>query len=134
MFLKKANGYVVPVELFIKFHYSIDHQYIFLAIVKPFYEMTPFSNQLKYNINQLVFIITDNEDGRIFEYSESCREILKLSKRYVSDGIVKTIGDFIPDFRFDKFKQSRQQRYIENEIYEDIVKINISALSDISDI
>jgi hypothetical protein len=25
MFIKKANGYVIPVELYIKFHYSIDY-------------------------------------------------------------------------------------------------------------
>lgn len=42
MFIKKSNGYVIPVELYIKFHYSIDYQYTFLAIIKPFFEMTPF--------------------------------------------------------------------------------------------
>jgi hypothetical protein len=61
MFVKKANGYVIPVELYIKFHYSIDYQYTFLAIVKPFFEMTPFTNGVKYNINQLIFLIVENE-------------------------------------------------------------------------
>ena len=51
MFIKKANGYVIPVELYIKFHYSIDYQYTFLAVIKPFYEMAPFSDGVKYNIN-----------------------------------------------------------------------------------
>lgn len=51
MFIKKNNGYVIPVELYIKFHYSIDYQYTFLAILKPFYEMAPFANGVKYNIN-----------------------------------------------------------------------------------
>jgi hypothetical protein len=51
MFIKKANGYIIPVELYIKFHYSIDHQYVYLAIIKPFYEMSPFSNGVKYNTN-----------------------------------------------------------------------------------
>jgi PAS domain S-box-containing protein len=62
MFIKKANGYVIPVELYIKFHYSIEYQYTFLAIIKPFYEMAPFTNGVKYNINQLLFLIVDNED------------------------------------------------------------------------
>jgi hypothetical protein len=39
VFVKKANGYVIPVELFIKFHYSIDYKYTFLAVIKPLYEM-----------------------------------------------------------------------------------------------
>ena len=73
MFIKKANGYVIPVELYIKFHYSIDYQYTFLAIMKPFYEICPFQNGVKYNINQLIFLLVDDEeDGRITEYSESC--------------------------------------------------------------
>jgi hypothetical protein len=51
MFIKKSNGYVVPVELYIKFHYSVEHQYTFLALFKPFSEMAPFNNAVKYNIN-----------------------------------------------------------------------------------
>lgn len=51
VFMKKINGYVIPVEIYIKFHFSIDYQYTFLAIVKPFYEMAPFANGVKYNIN-----------------------------------------------------------------------------------
>ncbi len=77
MFIKKANGYVIPVELYIKFHYSIDYQYTFLAIIKPFYEMSPFSNGLKYNIDQLLFMIVEDDDfGRITELSESCAKLL----------------------------------------------------------
>lgn len=77
MFIKKANGYVIPVELYIKFHYSIDYQYTFLALVKPFFEMAPFGNGVKYNINQLIFLIVENEeDGRISEFSESCSKML----------------------------------------------------------
>ena len=77
MFIKKANGYVIPVELYIKFHYSIDYQYTFLALVKPFFEMAPFGNGVKYNINQLLFLIVENEeDGRVSEFSESCFKML----------------------------------------------------------
>lgn len=76
MFIKKSNGYVIPVELYIKFHYSIDYQYTFLAIIRPFYEMSPFKNALKLNMDQLLFLIVDNEDGRITEYSESCIKLL----------------------------------------------------------
>ena len=65
MFMKKSNGYVIPIELYIKFHYSIEYQYIFLAIIKPFYEITPFTNGVKYNVNQLMFMICDTEEGKI---------------------------------------------------------------------
>ena len=77
MFIKKSNGYVIPVELYIKFHYSIDYEYTFLAVIKPFYEMAPFSNGVRYNINQLLFLIVDDErDGRVTEFSESFAKLL----------------------------------------------------------
>ena len=64
MFIKKSNGYVIPVELYIKFHYSIDYEYTFLAVIKPFYEMAPFSNGVRYNINQLLFLIVEMKWSR----------------------------------------------------------------------
>lgn len=111
MFVKKTNGYVIPVELYIKFHYSIDYQYTFLAIVKPFYEMAPFSNGVKYNINQLLFLIVDNEsDGRITEYSESCSKLLSIygfGAELGRNEIVKRITDIAIELDFEKFKSSR---------------------------
>lgn len=80
MFLKKSNSYVIPVELYIKFHYSIDYEYTFLAIVKPFYEISPFTNLVKYNNSQLMFFIVDSTLGEITEYSETCKKILKFKK------------------------------------------------------
>ena len=72
MFIKKRNGFVVPVELYIKFHHSIDFQYTFLAIIKPFYEMTPFANGVKHHIDQLLFLVVDNdEEGCVTDYSDS---------------------------------------------------------------
>jgi hypothetical protein len=99
MFIKKSNGYVIPVELYIKFHFSIDYQYTFLAIIKPFFEMSPFSNGVKYNLNQLIFLIVDNDnDGRITEFSESCYKLLGdygFRGELESNGVVKTIGDIL---------------------------------------
>jgi hypothetical protein len=99
MFIKKSNGYVIPVELYIKFHFSIDYQYTFLAIIKPFFEMSPFSNGVKYNLNQLIFLIVDHEnDGRITEFSESCFKLLGdygFRGELETNGVVKTIGDIL---------------------------------------
>jgi hypothetical protein len=118
MFIRKANGYVIPVELYIKFHYSIDYQYTFLAIIKPFYEMAPFGNGAKYNINQLLFLIVDNEyDGRITEFSESCRKLLSMygfGAQMEQNTIIKRITDIVLDFDFNSFQRSRNERYMTN--------------------
>jgi hypothetical protein len=107
MFLKKANGFVIAVELYIKFHYSIDYDYTFLAIVNPFYEISPFTNGIKYNTGQLMFFLVDNSQGSISEFSESCKKILKFRKIDQQDGIAKNISDFIIDFDFNQFKRTR---------------------------
>jgi len=131
MFIKKANGYVIPVELYIKFHYSIDFQYTFLAIIKPFFEMAPFGNGLKYNTEQLLFLIVDQEetDGRITEYSESCVKLLAnygFSGEFERNGITKHITDIIVDFDFEQIIKSRQDRYINNQIYENVHTLDLN--------
>lgn len=110
MFIKKANSYVIPVELYIKFHYSVEYQYIFLAILTPLYEIAPFNNGVKYNLNQVAFILTDNEDGIITEYSESCKTLLGIDETTLFDcgaGIIKRIGEFVIDLDFAKVKKTR---------------------------
>lgn len=135
MFVKKASGFVIPVELLIKFHYSIDHQYVFLAILTPMFDMAPFSSGVRLNIGQLIFVLADNEEGRIFEYSESCRTLLKLSQKFEhDDGPAKTVGDLVVDFDFAAFKRGRQQRYFDNVVYEDEHALDLGCLADISDI
>ena len=51
MFIKKANGFIFPAELSIRFHYSIEHQYTFLAVLRPLQEMIPFANGVSYPVN-----------------------------------------------------------------------------------
>lgn len=121
MFIKKANGYVIPVELYIKFHYSIDYQYTFLAIIKPFFEMTPFGNGLKYNTEQLLFFLVDQEQGgMITEYSESCVNLLANYgfsgelDRNTGSSIIKHIADIMIDFDFELIRNTRQERYVTN--------------------
>ena len=77
MFVKKSNGLVVPVELYIKFHFSLEYEYTFLAIITPLSEMAPFSNGVRYNINQLMFAIVD-EEGLVTEWSESWRTVVAI--------------------------------------------------------
>lgn len=44
------------------------------------------------------------------------------------------MSDFITDLDFNQLKLSRQQRYIKNEIYEEIHQIDIKYFSESSDI
>jgi hypothetical protein len=68
--------------------------------MRPFYEIAPFSNNVKYNINQLIFLVADNDEGTISEYSESCRKLLNFNNEIEHDDIVKKIGEFVIDLNF----------------------------------
>jgi hypothetical protein len=130
MFIKKANGYVIPVELYIKFHYSIDYQYTFLAIIKPFFEMAPFGNGVSYNINQLIFLVVDNEqDGVITEFSEACSRLLSsygFGAVMEHGNIIKRVTEVLLDFDFATFKRTRTERYMTNEIFEGVVRLDLN--------
>eukprot|EP00347_Sterkiella_histriomuscorum_P023515 403334347 len=132
LFVRKQSGYVVPVEVFVKFHYSVQYQYVFLALVKPIYEIAPFSNQVKYNSNQLIFMITDNEEGHIYEYSETCVQLLGFRKDFEVQEIRKSIDNALDDLNFKKLIKDRRKRYLQNEIYEDIHTLNIEAFEEIT--
>lgn len=125
---------MIPVELYIKFHYSIDYQYTFLAIVNPFYEMVPFTNGVKYNINQLLFLLVDNdESGRITEFSESCVAMLKtfgIAFENESNAVAKHVTEIITDLNFDELRKTRQDRYISNEVYESIHRVDLNQFTD----
>jgi PAS domain S-box-containing protein len=129
MFIKKSNGYVIPVELYIKFHYSIDYQYTFLAIIKPFFEMAPYGNGLKYNIDQLIFLLVDCEGGRITEYSESCSKLLSnygFQEEIERNGIIKQVSDIVIDFDYERMRRTRQERYVTNQIYENVHTLDLN--------
>ena len=104
MFVKKKSGYVAPTEMFIKFHHSIDYQYTFLAIMKPFYEMAPFANGLRYTMDQLMFMLVENDvEGAISEYSDSANRILKgfgVKLNTEQNTVNLRIVDVLPDMDF----------------------------------
>lgn len=133
-FLKKANGYIIPAEMYTKFYYSIDYQYTFLAVCKPYYEMSPFGNDVKYNIDQLLFMIVGNDnEGRITEISESSIDIfremgIKQSPLEFQDmvGARLFVSDLITDFNFQAFCKGRQERYLKNQIYENVHMLDMN--------
>jgi hypothetical protein len=134
MFIKRSNGYVIPVELYIKFHYSYEFRYTFLAVITPFHEMAPFGNRIKYNINQLLFLlVADDIEGEITEYSESLPAILKpfgLRPDKQQNALSKRISDIVVDLNYAEIRNGRVRRYEVNEIYENVHTLNLKELSD----
>ncbi|CDW78770.1 UNKNOWN [Stylonychia lemnae] len=74
LFFKKRSGYVVPAEVLIKFHYSAEHQYIFLSMVKPIYEMKPF-NSSSENIRKKVDNVLVDLNFQQFKHGRKPRYI-----------------------------------------------------------
>jgi len=118
-FLKNRNGYIVLVEMISKFHFSKVHGYSFLSIISPVQEMKPFSNYLRYSTSQLLFIITDDDEGQITDLSESCKHLINLrietltNQDLMIDRPFMRISDLLVDFNFINYKL--QRRMLSNE-------------------
>ena len=122
MFVKKKTGFVAPTEMFIKFHHSIDYQYTFLAIMKPFYEMAPFANGLRYTMDQLLFMVVENDtEGSISEFSDSANRILKnfgVKLNSEESNVTQRIVEVLTDLDFTALRDTRNDRILSKEIYE----------------
>ena len=92
--------------------------------------MAPFNNGVKYNINQLIFVIVENEDdGRISEFSESCLKLLGsygFKPQLEGDGIIKRITDVVTDLNFKDIRNTRKNRYMTNTMYEAVHRLDLN--------
>ena len=78
-------------------------------------------------------MVDNEEDGRITEYSESCSKLLSaygFGKELETGGLIKRITDVLVDLDFNKLRRTRQERYMTNQIYEEIHKIDLNQLDD----
>ena len=134
MFVKKKTGFVAPTEMFIKFHHSIDYQYTFLAIMKPFYEMAPFANGLRYTMDQLLFMIVENDtEGSVTEFSDTANRILKnfgVKLNSEESNVTQRIVDILPDIDFAALRNTRAERILNKEIYEAEHTFDFSTFQD----
>lgn len=79
----------------------------------------------------MFLLVDDDRDGRITEYSESfVKTLSSLGYHSQSDSIAKSINDIVLDLNFSELKKTRTQRYLSNEIYENIHKLDLSQFSD----
>lgn len=108
MFLKRANQHVIPMEFYIKFHYSFEYNYTFLLTAKRVTHMSPFADGVKYPIKELLFLLADNEaEGNITEFSESWHYFLKKrcskgSYELELNGIQRRVNDLLVDMNFEQ--------------------------------
>jgi hypothetical protein len=47
VFLKHADGYLIPVTMLVKFHYSQSLGYCFVGLFKPLDKVQPFNDERK---------------------------------------------------------------------------------------
>jgi hypothetical protein len=98
--------------------------------------MTPFANGVKYHIDQLLFMVVDNEmEGCISDYSESTTGLLRnygirLKSEYTA--ITKRIQDLVVDLDFAHVRNTREDRYLTKEIYEAVHVLDLASFKDTS--
>ena len=106
--IKKSDGSIYPCEILIKFLYSERFGHNFIASISPLSHIIPFNSNVKYETDQLNYLIVENETGEIKELSRSlmnCLKALEIEEIFESGNAAFNakkvfIEDFIEDFNF----------------------------------
>ena len=74
VFMKSKQGYVMPVMLHVKFHYSKDYEFTFdcFASFMKEIQVAHSAGTNKTRLTEVLFFLCEDTQGRILDFSESC--------------------------------------------------------------
>src|SRR3569833_1132589 len=79
-FVLKQNGYIVPVQLTVKYFNSHTYGHTYTAFFLPFKDLIFQDSSVPHPINKVLLLLTDSEEGRIFDVNKVCLTVLGLNK------------------------------------------------------
>eukprot|EP00347_Sterkiella_histriomuscorum_P021637 403333287 len=83
MFMMTKSGYVKPVQLLIKTLYSDTHGQSMIGFFNPIKEMHLDSQIINQPIDQLIFLLCDNINGKIYDVCQNAKKQLKIKRKYL---------------------------------------------------
>ncbi|TNV87499.1 hypothetical protein FGO68_gene6494 [Halteria grandinella] len=115
LFMRKKTGYVTPTMVNVRFHYSRDHEFTFVLFASFMQEIQiqRTAGTGRHKVDEVLFFLCDDQDGRIIDISESCSKQLGLSMQVLHNSDLETVQtnltveDICPTLSFKKLKQLR---------------------------
>eukprot|EP00347_Sterkiella_histriomuscorum_P017315 403349855 len=115
VFLMKKNGTVAPVNLQIKYHYSQKYDHCFIGFVKDAENFQLWNNnQNQKSMHKTIFLLCDNQDGKILAFTENAKKYLGLKNSFLNgqDVISRannfTITDVCPLIELNSINKQQQ--------------------------
>ena len=137
VFVLKKSGYAVPAMMHVRFHYSKDYEFTFICFLTFMQEIQVQKNAAKHKVDDVLFFLCDDLDGRIYDVSESCARQLALNVQYLHSQELDTmysnmtIEDICPALSFRKIKELRGMS--DNlTLIEEIVDIDLNIVSSLA--
>lgn len=82
LYVKDSKGYIAPYKIFIKFQFSPKYGYSFVGLFrKPTNIM--FDEQEQIVKIKKTYSMICNQQGKILEISESCRDLMKITPQII---------------------------------------------------
>ena len=82
LFVKDSKGYVAPFKIFIKFQFSPKYGYSFVGLFRRPTNIV-FDEQDQSAKLKKTYQMICNQQGKILEISESCRQLMKLTPQII---------------------------------------------------
>ena len=137
MFIRRKNGYVTPAMVNVRFHYSREYEFTFVLFASFMQDIqiqkTPGTG--RHKVEEVLFFLCDDSDGRLIDISESCSKQLGLSMQVLHNSELDTmntdltIGDICPSLSLKRLKELRNTS--ENNFQATLGAVAIEELVDV---
>eukprot|EP00347_Sterkiella_histriomuscorum_P022240 403331180 len=115
LFMKNSEGYIIPMKVYIKFHYDKVYGHVFVAVMNKVKHAYPFTNKKKYNHNEILCFLTD-ECGTITEITPSVTKLLGIPLQTVLQNVSSPQESIqieqLFNFRIDQLEMSHNKEII----------------------
>lgn len=88
VFMKKKNGYIAPVQMYMEYHFSKDFGHIFISYVTFLKEIQLNPNNPPVPTEDVMFVISNHKDNRIYDFTENCYDLMGLDINYLNSNML----------------------------------------------
>ncbi|CDW71672.1 UNKNOWN [Stylonychia lemnae] len=135
-FIKKKNGYIIPAQIIVKNHFSNTYGYTFIAFFNEIPELQlDGSTSIGIPTSNLMFMLCDNQDGRIYNVCKNSAKYLGIKKHYLIQNssyldFEIRIGQISPYLDINNFKDIlRNNENRHDNLFYGIFKLDLNCIS-----
>ena len=133
-FVKHKNGYVLPVQILVKNHYSKHHGFTFIAFINKIKDIQmDGSLSMGVPVENLMFLLCDNIDGKVYNVSKSCASVLGIKKEYLLNSsqmdFELRLGQIAPVLDIPRIKELAYKYNSAENVFAGMFKLDLNTIA-----